>query len=232
MTDFPKSATARFTLYGASISPFVRKIRVLLAEKAIPYELVPVNIFAPPPWFATISPLKRIPVLHDAEAPGTGVLADSSVIAAYLEKLFPTPALYPAAAWDYAQALWLEEYCDTDLIACAGREVFRPRVVSRFLGQSCDEQLVHKGMTQSLPPFFAYLEARIAGRSHFVGDTLTLADIAVAAPFVNLKHAGERPDPATYPALTDFLGRMFARSSFAALIAEETAFLARVGKAA
>jgi len=230
MTDFPKAAAARFPLYGEAGSPFVRKIRVLLAEKQIPYELVQVNIFDPPEWFAAISPLRRIPVLHDAAAPGDGLLCDSSVIAAYLERQFPAPAFYPASAWDYAQATWLEEYSDGGLIPRIGAEVFRPRLRGWLTGQACDDTLVAKAMAESLPPYFRYLEDRIAGRDYFVGGGISIADIAVASPFVNLNHAGESVDDSRFPSLAAFLGRMLARDSFAPLIAHENAQLARMGK--
>jgi glutathione S-transferase len=230
MTEFPKAKAARFTLYGAAVSPFVRKVRVVMAEKQIPYELINVSIFDPPEWFAAISPARRIPVLHDAEAPDDGLLRDSSVIAAYLDREFPEPSLYPASAWDCAQAIWLEEYSDSDLIARVGGQVFRPRLVSVLTGKPCDETLVAKALTQNLPPFFAYLDSRIAGREYIVGDTLSIADIAVASPFVNFNHAGEAVDEGKYPALAGFVARMLARDSFRPAIAHEKAQLARMGK--
>jgi glutathione S-transferase len=48
-------------VYGANLSPFVRKVRIALAEKGLEYKLDPVNPFVPPPEFLSISPLKRIP---------------------------------------------------------------------------------------------------------------------------------------------------------------------------
>jgi glutathione S-transferase len=227
--DIPKARAARFTLYGSRFSPYVRKIRVMCAEKSIDYELIDVNVFAPPPWFASISPLKRIPILHDAQAPGDGFLADSSVIAAYLEQLFPAPRLFPNDPWLRAQATWLEEYVDTDLIGRMGGEVFRPRVVSRLMGKDCDEAVVQKALTVSLPPLFAYLEQQLTDSEFCVGDTLSIADIAVAAPFVNFRHAGETPDAALYPALAAFVRRMHGRASFESVIAQEEATLERLG---
>ena len=70
-------------LYGASASPFVRKVRVVLAEKGLAYEredLIPINVS---PEFRKISPLGKIPALRDGER----TLADSSVICAYLERV-------------------------------------------------------------------------------------------------------------------------------------------------
>ena len=76
---------------GGGVSPFVRKVRVALAEKGLDYQHEQVNPFAPPPGYRDISPLGKIPAFKD----GDRSLCDSSVICAYLEKRFPTPALYP-----------------------------------------------------------------------------------------------------------------------------------------
>jgi glutathione S-transferase len=227
--EIPKAKATRFTLYGSRFSPYVRKIRVLCAEKSVPYELIDVNVFDPPAWFPRISPLKRIPVLHDAEAQAYGFLPDSSIIAAYLDQLFPTPPLYPTAAWARAQATWLEEFVDTDLIGRMGFEVFRPRVVSRLMGQPCDEALVQKSLTISLPPLFTYLEQHLADRRFFIGETMSIADIAVASPFVNFHHAGETLNPLLYPALAAFVTRLHARPSFANVIAQEEGTLRKLG---
>lgn len=50
------------TLHGAEISPFVRKIRIALAEKGIEYEINPVVHFALPEGYEKMHPQKKIPV--------------------------------------------------------------------------------------------------------------------------------------------------------------------------
>ena len=54
-------------LYGAPLSPFVRKVDVVLREKGVAFENEPVNILPMPDWFKEISPAKRIPVLRDTD---------------------------------------------------------------------------------------------------------------------------------------------------------------------
>ena len=92
-------------VHGANASPFVRKVRVVLAEKKVPYELKPIFPFGPNPEFRKISPLGKIPALVDGERS----LADSSVICAYIERKHPEPSLYPSDPYEYARALWFEE---------------------------------------------------------------------------------------------------------------------------
>ena len=93
------------TVLGGNVSPFVRKVRVVLAEKGVDYELESINPFAAPDNLREISPLGKIPAFRD----GDRTLADSSVICAYIERTHPSPALYPTDAYDYARTLWLEE---------------------------------------------------------------------------------------------------------------------------
>jgi glutathione S-transferase len=95
------------TLYGAALSPFVRKVRVVLAEKGITYTLDPVSPFAPSEDFLAISPLKRIPVLRDESEGPDATLPDSSAICAYLERKYPATPVYPTQPFAYGRALWL-----------------------------------------------------------------------------------------------------------------------------
>ncbi len=210
-------------VYGVSPSPFVRKVRVFLAEKNIPYTLETVSIFPAPDWFVDISPLKRIPVLKDEES--GFILADSSAICAYLEKTNPEPALYPADPEDFGRALWFEEYGDSELASAIGGGTFRPMVVNRLMGKPADEETAQKTANEKLPPYFAYLESAIGDREFLVADAFSIADIAVTTGFVNFTHAGFSPDAAAFPQLTRYLERIHARPSFAACIEEETAFL-------
>lgn len=207
------------TVYGASVSPFVRKVRVVLAEKQVPYELE--QVFpgpAAPEAFRAISPLGKIPAFRDGER----TLADSSVICAYIERTHPTPALYPADAYDYARALWFEEYGDGGLVPVTGAKIFFQRIVApRFFGRATDEAMVEKAINEELPPLFAYLERELGEREFLVAGKLTIGDIGVATQFVNLRHCGVAPDASRFPRLAAYVGRMLARPSFAALIEEE-----------
>lgn len=217
------------TVYGASLSPFVRKVRVFLAEKGEAYKLEQVNIFPPPDWFLEISPLKRIPVLRDENEGAEATLPDSSAICGYLEKKFPAPALYPADAFAFGKALWYEEYADSDLAGNVGMGTFRPMVVNRMMGREADRETAEKTMAEKLPRNFDYFEKEIGSKTYLVADSFSIADISLATHFVNLAHAGFRPDEKAWPNLTRYLAGILARPSFAACIEEETALLGKFG---
>ncbi|MFP6627154.1 MAG: glutathione S-transferase family protein [Deltaproteobacteria bacterium] len=215
------------TVYGVSASPFVRKLRVFLDEKGIDYETKPVFPGTDDESFRAISPLGKVPAYRDEEV----AISDSSVICAYLEKKHSEPPLYPTAGADYARALWFEEYADTAVVEPAAA-VFQERVLAKtFFGRDSNEERLAKAINESLPVVCDYLEAQIgqidpSGDGLFlVGGRLSIADIAVASPFVNLNHGGERVDASRWPGLSAYLEGILGRDSFKALIAEDSQLL-------
>ena len=208
-------------VYGANVSPFVRKVRVVLAEKGAEYKLEQVSPFAPPPDFLAISPLKRIPVLRDTDLPEPNTLPDSSAIADYLEHKFPKPALYPSDPFQRARAIFFEEYADTVLAQAVGPGVFFERIVKKMLRKPPDETLVAATLKDKIPPLFDYLEKEIGGNKFFVADMFSIADIPVGTMFVNFERAGETVDAARWPNLARYVAAIHARPSFKALIDEE-----------
>jgi len=212
---------------GGSVSPFVRKVRVLCAEKGLEYTLEPINPFGPPEGWRKISPLGKIPALdHDGK-----IINDSSVICAYLEKIAPDPALYPADPYLYARALWIEEYADGGMVPIGGPKVFMPLALRPVLTQQEPEASVieaaSKAVREEVEPLLVYLEEQLGDEEFFVGGALTIADIAVASVLVNLRHAGFPPNRDAFPKLAAFVDRMHARPSFAACIAEEKPIFGR-----
>ena len=210
------------TVYGANVSPFVRKVRVLLAEKGVDYTLEQVNIFSPPDWFLEISPARRIPVLRDTDIAEDFTVPDSSCICLYLERRHAQPPMYPLDDADYARALFLEEYADSELMPVFGAGVFRPRIVYPLARkEQPDEATVADAVANKLPPLFDYVEGEIEGKEFLVGGSLTIADISVASMFCNMRHAEVLPDPNRWPNLARYIDRMHERPSFANCLAEE-----------
>lgn len=209
-------------VYGSSFSPFVRKVLVCAAEKGIAVELKQVGLGSPDPDFLSASPFRKMPALRD----GDFAISDSSAIVAYFEAVKPAPALIPAEAKARATTVWFDEFADTILTAAAGAIFFNRVVSPRFLRREGDLEAAAKAEAEALPPVLAYIESVLPASAHLVGDALTLADIAVASPFANLEHAGCAVDAARYPRTAAFVAAMFARPSFAPLVAAERRFMA------
>ena len=212
-------------IHGALLSPFVRKVRAVLAEKKIAYELIPANPFEKSEAFLARSPLGRIPALEDEQG---RTLADSSVIAEYLEERFPDPPLFPRDPYDRARVRWFDEYADGGMAPDLTGKIFFQRVISaKLMKKPSDETIVASGLA-AVPKFFGYLEKELGANPYLVANTFTLADVSVASQLVNLRHAGVEVDTAAFPALARWFGRISARPSLASLIDQDQGFLARL----
>lgn len=188
-------------------SPYARKIRVLLAEKQLPFDLV-VDI----PWNADtrvpdFNPLGKVPALvaDDGE-----VWFDSPVIAAYLETL-GGPAFLPAdprAALDARQAEALADGI-TDAAVAAVLERNRPleQQGTGFIPRQLDK--VARGLDA--------LEARAQAGRGLNGAALTVADVAAGCTLGYLDFRFSDLDwRSSHPTLTALAARLFARPSFVA----------------
>ena len=208
-------------IYGASLSPFVRKVLAVAAEKEMEVEHRVSPPGQPDPDFLAASPFRKIPALKD----GDFLLSDSSAIVHYLEATKPDPVMIPLSARERAMTIWFDEYADTIIVAAAGKIFFNRIVAPRFMGQPGDQALADSAEQNELPPVLDYLERTIPQSGFLVGDRLTLADIAVASPFANIRHLGL--DLARWPRTQAWADAMLDRPSFKRTVAAETRMLSR-----
>lgn len=203
-------------IYGSSISPFVRKTLAAAAEKGLAVENKVSAPGNPDPDFIACSPFRKIPALRD----GDFTVCDSSAIVHYMEAVQPQPALIPAEAKARARVIWFEEFADTIVVGAAGPIFFNRVVAPRFMGKPGDEAAADKAEKEALPPVMDYLEGVVPAPGGFlVGDSVTLADIAVASPFVNLRHL--KLDLSRWPKTLAYVDSILSRPSFAPLIETE-----------
>jgi glutathione S-transferase len=205
-------------LYGSSMSPFVRKVLAYAHEKGIELEPRPVGIGDQTPEFRAASPFGKMPALVD----GDFGLADSSAIIQYLEARFPEPVLIPAEPQARGRVIWFEEFGDTMLATCGGKMFFNRVVAPIFMRRGGDEQVAAAAERNELPPLLDYLEGVVPqGDGYLVGDSLTLADLAVASPLANLGHMDVAIDPARHPKTAAYAERILARPSFQVSLGKE-----------
>jgi glutathione S-transferase len=211
-------------LYGSSLSPYVRKVLAFAGEKGIELDLQPTGFPNPSPEYLEASPFGKMPALRDGEFS----LADSSAIIHYLEARFPEPALIPSDPQLRGRTIWFEEFADTILVSCGAKIFFNLIVAPRFLGRPGDEEAARQAELNDLPPILGYLERTVPGDGgYLVGDSLTLADIAVAGPFANFRHTKTKVCPETYPRTVAYVDRILSRPSLAAWVEREAAMLER-----
>jgi glutathione S-transferase len=192
------------TLYDCATAPSPRRARILLAEKGIAHETVPVDLRAGEQLgeaFRRINPQCTVPALRTEE--GT-VLTDNAGIAAYLEARFPQPPLLGVTPLEQAEIAswnWRIEFEGFLAIAEALRNG-SPAMVNRALPGPVDypqiPELAQRGVAR-VQRFFADLDRRLAGREFVATERFSIADITavVAVDFarvVKVKPGEQHPN--------------------------------------
>lgn len=212
------------TVYGAALSPFVRKVRVALREKGLEYEHVHIDPAKRPEYFLKLSPLGRIPVLKDDDL----VLADSSVICTYLDAKYPGHSLRPTDPGLLARALWFEKFADYELAPLMTFTVFRERVLAPLRGGQPNETAISAVLQEKLPPLLDQLEPAVTGVDFIAGNQFSMADIALAVQATNMGYGGERIDATRWPELARYIANLQQRPSLKPLIDEETQVIDKI----
>jgi glutathione S-transferase len=195
---------------GTYVSPYVRKVLVVLDMKGIDYQIDPIVPFFGDERFSRVSPVRRIPVLVDDRV----TLADSSVICQYLEDRYPQPALFPHDVAQRAHARWLEEFADTRMGEVFIWRLFNQVVINPFVwGEQTDQDVLSKTLSEDIPHVLDYLESQLP-TDGFLFGRVSIADIAVACPFRNAAFAGFAIDRARWPITAGFIERTLQLPSF------------------
>ena len=213
-------------VFGNTMSPFVRKTLAFAAEKRIEVELVPAGLGQGPEEFKKASPFGKMPGFQD----GDFLISDSTAIITYLEAIKPEPNLIPTDPKARARTVWYEEFADTIVAACGGTMFFNRVVAPRFLGRPGDTAAADEAQAVQFPKLVDYLEQVIPASGYLVEDRLTLADIAVVSPFVNMGHVGCPINPTTHPKAYGYVEAILARPSYAGMVAKEKAIIASMAQ--
>jgi len=187
------------TLYDADRCPYCARVRIVLAEKGIPFETVVVDLEDRPAWIYEKNPLGKVPVLEEGEF----VLPESAVIMEYLEERYPEPPLSPTDPAERAECRLLVERFD---------QLSRPYYALRRGDEDARPRLDAE---------LAALDSLLAGRPFLTGREFGLADAAYL-PWILRAETLLGVDLDAHPALAYWVARTHERPSVSA----ETALLA------
>ena len=160
-------------LIGAITSPYVRKVRIVMAEKKLDYQFVPEDVWSADTTISQSNPLGKVPclVMEGGEA-----LFDSRVIVEYVDTLSPVGKLIPASGRERAEVKTWEALADgvLDAAISARLEATWPGRKDGERSQAwIDRQM--KKINDSL----SAMERALAERQYCSGNHMSLADIAV-----------------------------------------------------
>jgi glutathione S-transferase len=197
-------------LIGSTTSPYVRKVRVVMAEKKLDYNYVTENVWASDTRIGESNPLGKVPclVMEGAEA-----LFDSRVIVEYLDTLSPVGKLIPTVGRERAEVKTWEALADGVLDAAV-----MARMEATWEGRS-KAQRSQEWIDRQIGKVHSSLKAMgkgLADKPFCAGIHLSLADIAVgcALGYLDFRFP-EITWRADYTNLAKLQDKLMLRASFA-----------------
>ncbi len=196
-------------LIGSATSPYVRKVRIVLAEKKLECEFVTEDVWSADTRMAQTNPLGKVPALV---MEGGEVIHDSRVIVEYLDALSPVGKLIPGTGRERAEVKTWEALADGVLDASV-----LARLEATWGGRS-DAQRSPAWIERQLAKVDAALLAMARGlgdRPWLHGIHMSLADIAVGCALGYLDFRFPQvPWRERHPQLAQYQSRLMQRQSF------------------
>lgn len=165
-------------LHQFPLCPFSRKVRLLMGEKNIAYDLVREDPWAASDMFFNLNPAGRTPVLVNAEK--DIVLADSRAIAEYFEETVDRAPMINGTAAQRAEIRRLVALFDENFYADVTAPLLSERMKKRILRQPPDSRALREAMKLA-HGHLDYIDWLIDNRPWVAGSTMSLADLAAAA---------------------------------------------------
>ena len=194
-------------LFGTHTSPYVRKVRIVLAEKKLDYQFILEDVSSPDTKIQEVNPLGKVPclVMDDGAA-----IYDSSVIVEYLDTLTPVAKLIPPSGRERAEVRRWEALADGVMDAAI---LVRLEETKRPEKQQSPEWIQHQ--MGKVGAGLQAMSKELGAKPFCNGNQYSLADIAVGAALGWLSFRFPQIDwRSEYPNLATLFDKLSARGSF------------------
>lgn len=201
----------KMKLIGSLTSPYVRKVRIVFAEKKLDYKLLLEDVWAADSTIQTHNPIGKVPcLLMEESALLDGALFDSRVIVEYLDTLSPVSRLIPQTGRDRAIVKCWEALGDGLLDAALAIVLEERRPADQ---RSADWITRQHGKIDAI---LADMSEALGEQSFCTGVNYTLADIAVGCALGYLDFRFPDVDwRRNHPNLERLYTKLLSRPSFA-----------------
>jgi glutathione S-transferase len=196
-------------LHHFPLSPFCRKIRLVLAEKKLAFESITERPWEQPPNGLSLPQL----ILSSGDK-----IHDSRAIAEFIEETIPTPPLLPKTPVDRATTRRLVNYFDECLSQQVSSVILHERVLKRFsLVEDRDPDIAKLKASQQALREHLRVIGSLADQNGFLVGQLSLADLTAAAHLSCIDYFGDVPWGA-FPSASEWYARIKSRPSFRSLL--------------
>jgi len=204
-----------YRLYHVPLSPFCRKVRLVLAEKKIEVELIEERYWEGRKDFLVMNPAGKVPVLKVDNL----ILAESSAICEYLEEVYPEPRLMPATPAERAEVRRLNFWFDDKFHHEVTANLLYERVNKKIAQSGHPESKNVKAGAKNIKFHIDYLGYLLERRRWLAGGSLTLADFSAAAHLSSLDYIMD-VDWNRNAAVKEWYATIKSRPAFRSLLAD------------
>lgn len=192
------------TLYSGASDPYSHRVRMVLAEKGVTYDLFEIDPFMQSNALTEINPYNSVPTLVDRDL----VLYESEIIMEYLDERFPHPPLMPVYPVARARSRLMMYRVNRDWYVYMNK-ILNPTTEPM---EADEARKALKESITSIAPIFNEMP-------FFFSEEFSLVDCAVVALLWRLKAMGIELGPEAKP-LNDYAKRMFKREPFQASLTD------------
>ncbi len=202
------------TLYHLWLHPFSRKVRVVLAEKKLDFELKIEKIWERRTEFLALNPAGDVPVLIEPD--GT-TLSNSQVICEYLEEVYPEVNLLGGDPVQRAETRRLTSWFDVKFNHEVTDNLVGEKLMKRFLRLGEPHGPSIRAGHANIHYHLDYIGFLTEKRNWLAGDSFSLADIAAASHLSAVDYIGDVPWE-EHQAAREWYARIKSRPSFRPLL--------------
>ncbi|WP_108485282.1 glutathione S-transferase family protein [Oceaniglobus ichthyenteri] len=203
-------------LFHVPLSPYSRKVRLVLAEKKIEVELVEERYWEQDPDFLRRNPAGKVPVLKY----GSHTLSDSMAICEYIEEVHPTPPLMPTDALGRYEVRRLVAWFDDKFQHEVTSKLLYERVNKKVMGLGYPDSTNIKAGAKAVKYHLDYMAWLLEQRRWLAGDAMTLADFAAAAHLSCLDYISD-VDWNRSETVKDWYAKIKSRPAFRSILADQ-----------
>lgn len=207
-------------LHHLWLCPFARKVRIVLGEKKLEFELIVEKVWERHEEFLALNPAAEVPVFIEQIVDGAAVaLADSNAICEYLEEAYPEPPLLDGDAIARAETRRLVAWFDQKFHREVTQNLVDEKINKRFLGHGAPSSVAIRAGRKNIGTHLAYIEYLMAQRNWLAGNSFSLADAAAAAQLSCIDYINDVPWE-DYAEAKSWYARVKSRPSVRPLLAD------------
>lgn len=206
-------------LYHFVLSPYCRKVRIVLAEKGLDFDLRAEKFWDRRQDFLALNPAGKVPVLMESNG---DVIAESAVIAEFLDEAYPDVPVIGAAPAARAEARRIAAWFDLKFGPEVSDILVHEKIIKRYLGLGGPDAQAIRAAAHNIGYHLDYVGYLADRRRWLAGEDFGLADICAAA---HLSCADYLNDVAweDHEAAKNWYARVKSRPSFRPLLADHLA---------